>query len=172
MEETRHFSLWLAFEGGARERAAALIEELSRAHGTPSFEPHVTVLGRVSGRREDLAVARQRLAAETPPLTIALTRVEHEAAYHRALFVVAEAPELRALHARAAAAFGVPADASYRPHLSLLYGDLTAVVKEDILDHIGRRFDWRFETRRLELWATGGPPQGWRKVVGGERLRS
>ena len=120
MEETRHLSVWLAVEGGVRDRALTLIGELSRAHGTPSFEPHLTVLGRVSGRPEDLAVARQRVAAEMPPFTISLTRVEHEAAYHRALFVVAEAPELHALHARAAAAFGVPADASYRPHLSLL----------------------------------------------------
>lgn len=171
MAEPRHFSVWLALEGLARARMSALVGELAAAHSGPAFEPHVTVLGRVSGRPEDLLRTLRRLALVSAPFDVRLTDAAIEDVYHRALYVHAESPGLHTLRARAAAAFGVP-DEDYRPHASLLYADLPAEVKEPILDGIGRRFGLPFEAQRLELWETEGGVQSWRRVgqatLGGE----
>jgi hypothetical protein len=171
MTEPRRFSLWLPLEGLARGRVSALVAELAAELGAPVFEPHVTVLGELAGRPQDLARTLRRLAIVSAPFDVRLTDAAADDAFFRALYVRAEGPGLHTLRARAAAAFGV-ADDDYDPHASLLYSHLPAAAKGPVLDRLGRRFGLPFEARRLEIWDTGGAVEAWQRVaratLGGE----
>jgi hypothetical protein len=171
MTEPRRYSLWLPLEGLARGRVEAVVAALAAEHGASVFEPHVTVLGELAGKPQELARALRRLAIVSAPFDVRLTDAAAGDSFFRALYVRAEGPGLHTLRARAAAAFGVPAE-DYRPHASLLYAHLPAAAKGPVLDRLGRRFGLPFEARRLEIWDTGGPVEAWQRVaratLGGE----
>ena len=69
------------------------------------------------------------------------------------------------MRARAAAALGVRPDPEYRPHLSLLYGELDEAAKEAIAHRIGRRWDEPARLDRLEVVKTEGGPESWTRSL-------
>jgi 2'-5' RNA ligase len=159
--------LWLLPPPPAAARYRALIERLAAAHGTPRFEPHITLLGAVHGTPEELAARTREVARRLAPFEARLTDAGCLDEYYRALFVhVAPDPALIAARRIAAAAFGKDADIpQYMPHLSLLYGDLPATAREVLLDDIGRRFDETLSIETLALVEAGGAPESWRQVA-------
>ncbi len=154
----RH-ALWLVPADPVRKRLAALIEELARAHATAPFAPHVTVLSGLAS--EGLADAAAALARTSPPLEVTLTRVDGLPERYRALFLEVEGVALGATHARAAASLGVRPDPEYRPHLSLLYGELDEATKGAIADRIGRQWNEAARLDRLDVVKTEGDPESW-----------
>jgi len=68
------------------------------------------------------------------------------------------------LHNRAKEIFKMRDIPSYMPHLSLLYGDLPQLVKEKIIEKIGKNQSRRFTTNGIQLVETNGEVNTWRKV--------
>jgi 2'-5' RNA ligase len=157
-------SVWLVPEGDARETLAALIADLSRRHGTPSFEPHVTILGGVGGGEGEVLRRGALLAASLRPLTIRLAALGRSDEYFRCLFLEAEAsPDLLAAHERASDWLGARDGAAFLPHLSLLYGRLSAQDAPEALGSVA--LPLAFEVRRLEMHRTEGAVPEWRRLA-------
>ncbi len=124
------YSLWLMPEPAERARLEALIHRLSHRLGTPPFTPHVTLLGGLHGGEQGLVDRLHELARDLPPLSLRLTQVGGQDAFFRCLYVEAEGgAALGASHARAAAQLDVRTRASFFPHLSLVYGQLSSEQK-------------------------------------------
>lgn len=159
-------SLWLVPDGAARDRLAALIAGLAERLGTTPFAPHVTLLSRLHGEKADLVEATRRLAGGLPPLAVRFGPVEGREERYRCLFARAvETEALVVAHARAAAAFGLAPDPSFFPHLSLVYGTLSAEARRAIGEEIAFDLGAGFEARSLALWETSGPESDWREVA-------
>ena len=157
----RH-AVWLVPDEAGRIRLASMIDRLARAHATPSFPPHVSLLAGVSLGPDELHVRLGRLALEMRALVVTLGPTRHAAELYRAVTLEVDGPRLAEAHARAAAVFGRPADPAFAAHLSLVYGDLPEAVRESIVGEIARGLDGPCTLDRLDLVRTEGPPPSWR----------
>lgn len=143
-----------------------LIGELSARFGTPSFPPHVTLLGGLAAD-PDAAVARGReLAVVLSDFPVRFEGLEHSAEYFRAL-VVRVAPDLPILDARRRAQMAFPAEpfGPFMPHLSLLYGALPVETRRHLVADVRESAPAAMVLRCLDVVATEGTASEWRRLV-------
>jgi 2'-5' RNA ligase len=160
------FSLWLMPAADVSDRLAKILHRLSRRYGAPKFPPHVTLLGRCVGTRQEIIDASARVAAGLRPLIIRLEKLDFLDEYFRCLFVRAALTKpLRMAHQAARKAFGRKRERAFMPHLSLLYGDFPASLKETVIAELGPRLDLEYEARSLYVYRTQGAPRQWRQVA-------
>src|SRR5437879_1543205 len=153
-------SLWLMPEGRAGDRLRALIGELARRHRTPSFLPHLTLLGGIPGPEEAALSRAAGPARGLAPIAIRLREVETSDEYFRCVFVRAEPTKaLRGAHVDARAALAGAAPTPFKPHLSLLYGRLGPNERAAVLWELGGTLEVAFEASRLHVFRTQGPPR-------------
>lgn len=147
-----------------RDRFADLIARVSDRLGSPRFEPHIT-LGVANGSQPKVVQQARALAQRLGPLPIHLTKAVIGDEYFRCIFVLVE-PTPSVLLARELAwqLLRDQSDEGYIPHMSLAYGNLTPVQKEEILNDIGRDFATSFIVDRLALVIPEGRPEEWRHV--------
>jgi len=151
--------------GQVQRRLAGTIVRLSREYSTPVFKPHLTLLGRIVGPRDEVLAKFAQLARRLRPFTIRLRVVDGLDEFYRCLFIrAAKTGPLMRAHLAARRTYNLPGRAAYMPHLSLMYGDFSANVKEKIIGKLGGRFALRFEVRSLHLYSTTGQPRYWRQV--------
>ncbi len=158
---------WLVPAAGpGRDQLAATIARLAAEHGTPRFEPHVTMAGLFGARAQEAAATLRALARGVPPFTVTLVEIGGEQAYFRSLFLRAElSPQLVNLHEAASRAWALAA-APYRPHLSLLYSELPGARKPVIARGITIALPLTIRIDAAELWAGGpGNVPGWRRIA-------
>lgn len=166
MTSASRFTLWFILPGDARTRYRALIMRLSAQFGTPAFEPHITLLGGLTGDEEALRRRTRELAAAIGPFEARLLEAKWLDEYYRCLFVeVALSRALLDAHEAARKVFDQRLEGGFYPHLSLVYGDLKAPEKEAIVEEIGGYFDESVRIEELALYDTGGgTPPTWRCV--------
>jgi 2'-5' RNA ligase len=159
------YSLWLMPAGDLCHWLADTILELSRKYSTPTFEPHVTLLGRITGPKRTVVSKSAELAQRISPFTLRLTRVDYLDRYYQCVFVrvAASGPLLKA-HRAAREVFDLEISPAFMPHLSLIYGDLARDFKEKIVAELGRKFELAFRVRSLHLVLTRGEPGAWRRL--------
>lgn len=162
--EATGFSLWLMPEERTYERFAELISRLSRRYGTPSFEPHVTLLGGLPGPEDLILEKCADLVRHLRPMSLRPAAAEHGDVYFRCVFLELEpSPDLLTAHERAQELLGGH-DAPFHPHVSLLYGDFSAREKEAIVAEVSRDIGGPFEVHFLDAMVTIGSPESWRRA--------
>ncbi len=169
MANVQKYSLWLRPFGDAAFSLKRRIRDLSAKYGSPSFEPHVTLLGGLTGSEAVLRQLTSSLAASLHPFDIVLTSAGYEDSYFKSLYIhVQKSRELMNARTRAEQLFGHNADERYHPHLSLMYGNFPQEEKERILNRMGREFHLRFSVQNIMLIPTGGNPDKWIKIHSAE----
>lgn len=163
-----HYALWLLLPPAERARFGDLIRTLAAQHGTPGFEPHITLLGGIAGAEATAIAAATALAHRIAPLHIRLAEIGQRDSYFQCLFVHA-VPDVALLQAHRCArdAFARRDDAEFLPHLSLVYGNLDRFQKASIASQLGARFDGEFRVEELALvcYRKDDLPQDWRRVT-------
>ena len=152
--------------GEIRQRLAGTILDLSREYAAPTFEPHVTLVGGIVGAAREVTAKMRELARRIPPFTIRLTVADYLDEYFRCLFVrVATTAPIMTANKAAREIFGLEQQPAFMPHLSLLYGNLPASLKERIIASLGRQFALEFKVNSLHLYLTKSEPASWRRVA-------
>lgn len=147
------------------EHFGALIRRLSERFGTPAFEPHLTLSGTTAEHDTDVVERADRFARSQTPIPVLLADIGYADDYFRCLYLRAMPdPTLQSAQRRAAAALGSAAG-DFMPHLSLVYGQLTAADKERLVVELGRVWDISFTVDRLAVYAVDGGPEEWRRVT-------
>ena len=156
--------------GATFVKLAHIISQLSKDYSTPSFEPHITLLGGVIGSEEEIVKKTAQTASMLAPYEILLTQVDYLDEYFRCLFInVEKTSEVMNANAKAREVFHEyitskhPAT-EYMPHLSLLYGDISSQTKEAIVKKIGREWNLTFEAASIHLFLTKGDVKDWHKL--------
>lgn len=164
MSATSKYALWLRPFGDIAFSLKQRIRKLSEAHGSPLFEPHVTLLGGLTNSEVELVQMTNTIAISLKPFDVVLTRAGCRDTYFQSLFVYVE-PSKELMNARKTAErlFGYESDEKFEPHLSLMYGNYPREQKERILNSMGREFHIRFPVDHLLLIQTGGDPSAWKK---------
>lgn len=165
--ETEGCHLFLEPAGELARELRSVIAELAGEYGGPAFPPHVTLLARIPDASEaELTEKARELADSLAPLALTLGELKSEDAYFRALYaVILEQEPLRALHARAASAFGMSPDSSYLAHLSLLYGNYEEGKKTKTRAALLYPQGASFTAAALQLYKTPGGPDTWVKIA-------
>ena len=160
MPKVKGYSLWLMPEGETYRSFQALIARLAKQHDSPAFEPHMTLIGQVTGPEEEVTAKTAELAKSIDPYEIRLNSVGRLDEYFRCLFIHAkESKAVIAANLKARQIFGREEDPPYMPHLSLLYGNFTDETKASIVAEIGEAFNDRFIANSIHLYSTKGDPQ-------------
>lgn len=162
--KTKGYSLWLMPNGHASRVLSGLIRKMSAKFATPSFEPHITLLGEVAMPEAEVMQRTQQLAKKQKPLTIILqSGVQIGDSYFNALYMKVKVTQsLMELHLRAKEIFEIELPL-YTPHLSLLYGDFPALVKDEMKRDINRDYCIRFVASGIHLFNTVGEVTAWQK---------
>jgi len=168
--EEKKYSLWLMLSGDVYNRLVNLISHLSEKYSAPNFEPHVTLLSQVVGTEKEITAKTSQLATLIKPYEIKLTDLNYLDEYFRCLFIkVEETEEVMNANTKAREIFGENivnrhSDARYTPHLSLLYGNFSPQIKEEILKETGKEFNASFKVESICLFFTEGEINNWHKV--------
>mmetsp|Transcript_14777 Transcript_14777/g.24405 ORF Transcript_14777/g.24405 Transcript_14777/m.24405 type:complete len:176 (-) Transcript_14777:64-591(-) len=164
-------SLWLAPDDSSNvfEDLRDLISRLAGEYGGPSFLPHVTLLGLLPGDEDAVLDKVRSLASRISPYEVHLTEIKYLPEYYRSLFIeVEQTDNVMIAAADARKEFHIEDVSPYYPHLSLMYGDFPAELKEQILQELTKekQFDnVRYTVNNIEVWRTSGPVGSWEKVA-------
>jgi hypothetical protein len=81
--------------------------------------------------------------------------------FYRAVVLEVEGEAIDSARAQAEAALEAAGGPAFRPHLSLVYGLLSAEARRRVVAAIGERGRGACTLDTLEIVATDGPPEGW-----------
>lgn len=150
---------------GIYEKFDRIIKKLAKENGTLEFAPHITLLGQASDNEESARKLMEELTADQNPFSVTLKNIAFQDYFFRALFVLVEKTEpLQMLHEKAKQIFVKPGTDEYMPHLSLLYGDFTPEIKEEIIKEIGNVKPANFMVSSLHLFKTDGESNEWYRI--------
>ncbi len=163
MERASGYSLWLMPSGDVFDQLSAIIHSVSKAHSTPVFKPHVTLLGGLQEKESGIIARTRKLAEVLQPYTITLNRIEYRDEYFRCLYYsVEKTTEVLSAYARVCDIFRI-SQGHYMPHLSLMYGDIPHAMKEKTVAKIKPHAN-TFTVEHVDLVLTDGLVEDWHKV--------
>jgi 2'-5' RNA ligase len=160
------YFLWLEPTGKTHELLATTIAHLSREHGGPLFDPHVTLLGDIAGQEGTLIQKTEKLAHALIPFDMTLTVPAFLDQYFRCVFMrVEESSTLWEAHTLARKVFHKEDALPYMPHLSLLYGSYPRSLKEQIIATVSTSLSVQFTASAVTLFRVeGNSPEDWHRV--------
>jgi 2'-5' RNA ligase len=163
--EGPRYSLWLMPEGEVHREFADVIVRLSERFGTPTFEPHVTLLGGLHGAERDIVTRISDIVRTMRPVEIRTSTLHSQEDYFRQFFVqVEKSRPLMETRARVKVLAGGRRERPYSPHVSLMYGSVRYQDREALLMEMGGELTTEFETKTLHVVDTAGTPEKWRRV--------
>jgi 2'-5' RNA ligase len=169
VNSSNDYALWIIPEGQIYQDLKMLVDDLSQQYSTPPFEPHITVLGRVSASDSRLMTKISQLSGLIRRFKVNLVSVEALDEYFRCLFIkVEESKELTDLRVFANKIFAIKDQTPYAPHVSLVYGNLPAGTKKQIITEIGSGFPAEFEVDSIYLVSASVAvdPRRWHRIKG------
>lgn len=163
--DDKKLALWLKPESEVRDILKRTIDALAVEFGTSRFEPHITIASGIKGDPDDLHQRLEKIAGSTDPMTLYLKETDFRDAFYRSLFVhIAPNDSLLAMRERSLREFHLEHE-PYMPHISLMYGEMDAGRKKQIIDRVGKRFDLVFIPDKIHLVRVSGPPESWEEVT-------
>lgn len=168
MSHANAFTVWLVPSGETGERLRELIEALARENGGPAFAPHLTLVGGLRGAGGELAAKLVGLGPTFRPVERRLQDPAIGDTYHQCVLLdVGRTEPLAGLRSAVQTALGAR-DSAFRPHVSLVYGDLPAERRREIaadprVVSLEQEVCW---AERLERWAVEGPTDRWVCIAG------
>ncbi len=160
------YSLWLMPEGQEQKEFTDIITRLSERFGTPTFEPHVTLLGGLHGEERAIVSRISDIVRTMRPVLIRTSTLHSQEDYFRQLFVQVEKTRpLMETRARVKVLTGGRRERPYSPHVSFMYGSVRYQDREALLMEMGGEIVSEFETKTLHVVDTAGTPDAWRRVA-------
>jgi len=148
------YSVWLVPDRGteAYQQLEETIEEYAQLdEDAPEFEPHITVVGGISGSESVLEDGVRSLAEGQDVFSVEFTGVQ--------------CSEVLSLHQEAVEVFDVD-DGMYVPHLSLIYSDMDVEERLDLVESIDTSsFPSTVQIGELVLVKTTGSVSEWETVA-------
>ena len=136
----------------------------------PTFEPHVTVYSALRAATDDVANTVRLVAREASEITLRPTRITHSDQFTKTLFIeFTESDELSRLSRALKGLSTKHDDYELKPHLSLLYANVSTEIREHFARNIPIPSRIRFD--RMKAILTRGSTQtpedvkSWRVVA-------
>lgn len=142
------------------------INRLAEKYGGMRFEPHITLLARITKADESELVAKTKeLASTMEPFEIEPKKIYAEDTYFRALYCKAKYnAKLKRYHQNALEMFGIQDVNPYFPHSSLFYGNVPQSTKDEMIASLSLPASMKFLVDTVYLYRTEGEAKDWVRV--------
>jgi 2'-5' RNA ligase len=165
MIESNVYHLWLMPQADSNDYLSEVVRKLSRAHQTRLFDPHITLVGGITGPEEELVAKTEKLASNLIRIMITPQEVQYLNEFYRSLFLAVTPTEsLINANKLAKQLFELPLNEEFMPHLSLLYGDFSVIEKERIKGELDSNLLRKFNVDRIVLIRTNSQSDEWTSV--------
>ena len=136
VENKEKYSIWVIPPEPLYGQLKDTIEKLSREFGSPTFEPHMTLLGNINQNDEDIEVKIKEMANITNKFELSLGSISFSTTYFQSVFVrINSTTELMELNLKAKGLFNMENNV-FMPHISLLYGIDDMKIRETVASKI------------------------------------
>ena len=132
------YTLWLLpKEVAVKDYLSTVVKDLASKYEGPEFEPHATLLGDQLFELKDLTEKCTQVAQQTKPFTVQTGSIEYSTTYYQCVFVrLKPTPQLMELYDTAKKTFGLTNPSVFMPHISLFYGNVPYVQRQQIVDSL------------------------------------
>ncbi|HVC58459.1 MAG TPA: 2'-5' RNA ligase family protein [Candidatus Acidoferrales bacterium] len=159
------FSIWLIPEPSISAMAREQIAILAGKLHSPTFEPHVTLVGGITGDKESSIAATQDIAKSIGNIEAEFDGISGLDEYFRAIFVrMKKTHVLQLANDVAKRRLGWETSPSYMPHMSLVYSDMEQNKKQELIGTIPE-FSGVCKFVRLDLYSTAGKVEDWKRLA-------
>ncbi len=158
------YALWLMPDQPMFSRLAREISRLSQQLSTPRFEPHITLLSRITLPEEKVLGRSTRLAGCLRPFRIELAEIDHLDEFFRCLFVTLRSDKAILEARQVACRVFDRRRAPYLPHVSLVYGKLPADRRAEIARGLSLLPGQACYLRKMALYRVNGPVRQWKCI--------
>jgi len=126
------YSIWLDIPKHQKSEYQQIIDILAKKYKGPLFEPHVTLVGEISGHEKKIISKIKKMAEKEKPFKISLDGISFSTTYFQSVFLkVSASQKLMNLNLRIKHILEISNDL-YMPHMSLLYGNQKMSTRENI----------------------------------------
>ncbi len=163
---SEEYSIWIMPDMPTSDKLQGIITGLSKEYGSPNFKPHITLIGRVAGAKDQVIQKTKELTWRISPFSIRFGGIATADKYFRCVFVKVDR-EMGIMTANSVAAgiFGAESN-GYAPHISLLYGDFPQEKRSEIAKKVEEDGDpsGAFHAETIRLYMTSGKPAEWKLI--------
>tara|TARA_Y100000996_G_scaffold7987_1_gene6728 strand:- start:587 stop:1093 length:507 start_codon:yes stop_codon:yes gene_type:complete len=118
------WSLWLLIDGKDNGKYTRIVKELSLSSRSPSFEPHLTLFGRINVDPEPHFKFFKNMATKQKKISTKIKNIKFGTSYWKSFYIdIEKNTSLEALQKQMIAPINHLRDYLFDPHLSLAYGD-------------------------------------------------
>jgi len=125
------YSVWMTPEEPDLTLLHKRIKEFASTHNTPSFAPHVTLIGDLAGDEAELILLLKKIATHFTNHTLKVAEIKAEDLFFKSLYLdLSSTPELN--NQQMLLAQNLPASQAPReflPHISMAYGPISPEIK-------------------------------------------
>lgn len=163
--KTSGYSLWLTPQKDVKKIYQRIIGNLSKKYHTPYFEPHVTLLGSISGDQTSVIDKTKQLLTFLKPIAAGGLKINFEDFYFRSIYLkLHKSPALKDFNLKAKKIFGFAQTSDYMPHLSLIYADLPIETKLREIQMLPEITNKEFKLEWLDLYYCEGEVRDWKLI--------
>ena len=121
---TQPWSLWLLPDNRKNGKYARIIKKVSLRTGLPSFEPHLTLFGRINANPEPFFEFFKNMANKQKTISTKIKKIKFGTSHWKSFYIdIEKNRSLEALQKQMIAPINHLRDYLFDPHLSLAYGD-------------------------------------------------
>lgn len=149
----RKISLWLLPGSDDEASLRSSINMLSQQQDTIPFTPHLTLYSPILSVPADLQTELEPICQKITPFRLDSQGIGHSDAFYRAIVIEIQAnPELRHWQEQLRTRWNPTDQRPFMPHISLVYKDMSANKKRELLGAISYQSTYCFD--RLSAIAT------------------
>ncbi len=160
------YSLWLRPDRNTTEVLQGVIKQLAAKYDAPVFPPHITLLGAINCMETEVSQLAQSLASNARQFQVECQGLETRQRYFQCVYLRTRLDEnLADIQKRASELSGQTLTEAYKPHISLLYGNVSEDSKQVMLANpLLKNLPSNFCITHIDVYATRGTPDQWRCV--------
>ncbi|MBC2885482.1 haloacid dehalogenase [Ochrobactrum sp. CM-21-5] len=137
-------SIWLRPAREDLNFLETVVQDLAGLFGTPTFEPHATLVPDMKRSADDLLPLALSMSMGRVPLDLRIENVTGTEVYFRSFYAALEkTPALMALKQAALGISGENSLADFMPHVSLAYGVEDSALKQTEMARLGKALSGR-----------------------------
>ncbi|MEX0685435.1 MAG: 2'-5' RNA ligase family protein [Balneolales bacterium] len=158
-------SLWLKPIGTVYDELSMLINELAREHGSPRFEPHVTLISGLNSPIDHILNKIDKMSMPNNSVEIQLGKIGYKNNRFQSFFAHVENEDIFSLREQCKKAIGHQDIEEFMPHLSLMYHEMPEKKKEALSKRLGDTLDMKFTATQIHVISTNGEPEEWKEIA-------
>jgi 2'-5' RNA ligase len=155
------YSIWLIPSDKELMRYQDIIDEFSLQFDTSGFEPHITLFTGIETLTDDLIYQTSVLAALTDTFELMFRELALKNNYFQAIYLKPDLNDSLSKMNEELTDLFPSVNYSFKPHLSLLYGNISKENKEDYLRQFDSTILGNFHATTLRIMRTSGEVEMW-----------